>query len=247
MEGELGSLTEKVEDLSASHKVHEERCNNDDIITTNKLNSMNDKVLEIRQLVGVTALSKGLASFKLINEMKRTSIIDENGFMVPLEDQQGTEGESEKRGTMTERTKSSKKPTAPKIQGWEVRDMKRKQSLQAKSDNLTQNWKTSYHTQGLNAEKESLSEEIEGDTAMDNNVDGKDTPPSTGSDTFDDQTVERPRAARAKTRERSVSPRKRTRSPTKKLDAIKRMISTENEKNVTEVTNDRMDTSSPEN
>ena len=48
---------------------------------------MNDKVLEIRQLVGVNALSKGLESFKIINEMKRNPIIDENGFMVPIEDQ----------------------------------------------------------------------------------------------------------------------------------------------------------------
>ena len=32
---------------------------------------MNDKVLEICQQVGVTALSKGLASFKLIIEMKK--------------------------------------------------------------------------------------------------------------------------------------------------------------------------------
>ena len=60
--------------------------------------------MEIRQLVGVDALSKGkyqlyinlqlltvttvgIASFKLINEMRRKAVIDENGFMVPEEDQ----------------------------------------------------------------------------------------------------------------------------------------------------------------
>ena len=125
--------------------------------------------------------------------------------------------------------------------------MKRKQSLQAKNDNLTQNWKAMYNTQGINAEKESLSEEFEGDKGVYTKVDEKYTPPSTGSDTFDEQTVERPRAARAKTRERSVSPRKRTRSPTKKLDAIKRRISTENRKDMIDEIDARMETSSPEN
>ena len=58
MEDELVSLTEKVEDMSASHKIHEERCQSDDAITTNKFNATNEKVLEIRPLVGVNALSK---------------------------------------------------------------------------------------------------------------------------------------------------------------------------------------------
>ena len=85
MEDEIGNLTEKVEDLSASHKVHEKRCNNDNVITTNKLNAMNDKDLEIRQLTGVNASSQRLAN--LLNEMKRKAIIDENGFTIPIEDQ----------------------------------------------------------------------------------------------------------------------------------------------------------------
>ena len=45
------------------------------------------KVLEVRQLVGVDALSKGLASFKLINEMKRNATIDESGFMFTQNEQ----------------------------------------------------------------------------------------------------------------------------------------------------------------
>ena len=44
MEEEMGSLKEKVSDFSAAHKVHEERCINDDITTTNKLNAMNERV-----------------------------------------------------------------------------------------------------------------------------------------------------------------------------------------------------------
>ena len=265
MEDELGSLTEKVEDLSASHKVHEERCYNDDAITTNKLNAMNDKVLEIRQLVGVNALSKGLASFKIINEMKRNAIIDENGFMVPLEDQKNQneniedvnetttiEDENKKtknmrKGSMiTERTKSPRKVTAPKLQGWEIREQKRKQSLKAKGDDPAHNWKMLSETIGFTANKESISEEGE------NIGNGRDTS-STGSDNLEEPNIERPRAARTKTRTRSVSPRKRTRSPTKKLKEIKRRISSisieTNEPNEDTIQEnyERMDISSPEN
>ena len=103
MEEEVVGLKEKVSDFVASSKVHEERCINYDITTTNKLNTMNEKVdpsfmrscdlfifvqvLEVRQLVGVDALSKGLASFKLINEMKRNATIDESGFMLAQNEQ----------------------------------------------------------------------------------------------------------------------------------------------------------------
>ena len=45
------------------------------------------QVLEVRQLVGVDALSKGLASFKLINEMKRNATIDDSGFMLTQKEQ----------------------------------------------------------------------------------------------------------------------------------------------------------------
>merc|ERR1719277_1781758 len=100
MEEEMGSLKEKVSDFSAAHKVHEERCINDDITTTNKLNAMNERVLEIRQLVGVDALSKGLASFKLINEMRRNAKI-EDGFMVPLEEQGDDDNLSKKASKST--------------------------------------------------------------------------------------------------------------------------------------------------
>ena len=44
MEEEVGSLKEKISDFRAAHRVHEERCINDDIVTTNKINSMNEKV-----------------------------------------------------------------------------------------------------------------------------------------------------------------------------------------------------------
>ena len=60
------------------------------------------------------------------------------------------------------------------------------------------------------ANKESIYEEGE------NKGNGKDTS-STGSDNLEEPSIERPRAARTKTRSRSVSPRKRTRSPIKKL------------------------------
>ena len=46
MEDEMDGLKEKVSDFSASHRVHEEKCINDDITTTNKLNSMNQRVRE---------------------------------------------------------------------------------------------------------------------------------------------------------------------------------------------------------
>ena len=44
MEEEVVGLKEKVSDFVASSKVHEERCINYDITTTNKLNTMNEKV-----------------------------------------------------------------------------------------------------------------------------------------------------------------------------------------------------------
>ena len=44
MEEEVVGLKEKVSDFVASSKVHEERCINHDITTTNKLNTMNEKV-----------------------------------------------------------------------------------------------------------------------------------------------------------------------------------------------------------
>ena len=75
LEEEMGDLKEKISDYSVASRLHEEQCLEDDLLTANKLNSMNDKVttkllllnipvivlqiLEIRQLVGVDALSKG--------------------------------------------------------------------------------------------------------------------------------------------------------------------------------------------
>ena len=73
----MGDLKERISDYSAASSVHEEKCEEDGLTTANKLNSMNDKVttddynycsrhnkivlqiLEIRQLAGVDALSKG--------------------------------------------------------------------------------------------------------------------------------------------------------------------------------------------
>ena len=212
-------------------------------------------------------MSKGLASFKLINEMKRNAIIDENGFMVPIEDQKPQQETIEdlnessiveddnrrsksmrKGSTMNERTKSPRKLTAPKLQGWEMREQKRKQSLRAKGDDPSHNWKMLSETIGFNANRDSIVEE--GDLGKN----GKDTS-STGSDTFEEQIIERPRGARSRTR--SVSPRKRTRSPTKKLEAIKRRLSItsternedspKNNEDLIQENEDRMDISSPEN
>ena len=259
MEEELGSLTEKVEDMTASHKVHEERCRNDDVITTNKMIAMNNKVLEIRQLVGVNALSKGLASFKIINDLKRNSIIDSTGFMVLNHDQkpedriieEGNETpmsrDDIKRNKNNTKSNSKKgrnqsprrKLTAPKLQGWEKREQKRKQSLKAKGDDQPENLKQMNETLEGGAEQESISEE--GERARNSSV---------GSDTFEEPMVERPRAARTKTRNRSVSPRKRTRSPTKKIDEIKRRMSinpTHFIEDLNEEDDERMDISSPEN
>ena len=80
----MGDLKEKISDYSVASRLHEEQCLEDDLLTANKLSSMNDKVttiriiikysrdikivrqiLEIRQLVGVDALSKG-KYYKLI-------------------------------------------------------------------------------------------------------------------------------------------------------------------------------------
>ena len=74
----MGDLKESIADYSAASRFHEEKCLEDDLATANKLSSMNDKVttddyhyssldnkivllqiLEIRQLAGVDALSKG--------------------------------------------------------------------------------------------------------------------------------------------------------------------------------------------
>ena len=82
----MGDLKEKISDYSVASRLHEEKCLEDDLLTANKLNSMNDKVttiriiikysrdikivlqiLEIRQLVGVDALSKG-KYYKLIKQ-----------------------------------------------------------------------------------------------------------------------------------------------------------------------------------
>ena len=87
----MGDLKEKISDYSVASRLHEEQCLEDDLLTANKLSSMNDKVttiriiikysrdikivrqiLEIRQLVGVDALSKG-KYYKLI--IKKSSFI----------------------------------------------------------------------------------------------------------------------------------------------------------------------------
>ena len=86
LEEEMGDLKEKISDYSVASRLHEEQCLEDDLLTANKLSSMNDKVttiririkysrdnkivlqiLEIRQLVGVDALSKGKYSKLIIN------------------------------------------------------------------------------------------------------------------------------------------------------------------------------------
>ena len=44
LEDEMGVLKERIRDYMTASEEHEERCTNDDIITTNKLSAMNDKV-----------------------------------------------------------------------------------------------------------------------------------------------------------------------------------------------------------
>ena len=195
------------------------------------------QVLEIRQLIGANALSQGLASFKIINEMKRKTIIDENGFIVPSEDQKpqyetiedknessaleddNKRMKSPRKGKMTtERIKSPRKVTAPKAKAREIKEQKRKQSLRAKGDDPTHNWKMLSEAIGFTAKNDPISEE--GDFVRN----GKDTS-SNSSETFEEKLAERPRGARNKTRTLTESPRKRTNSPIKKLEGMKRSIS----------------------
>ena len=178
MEEEVGSLKEKISDFRAAHRVHEERCINDDIVTTNKINSMNEKVLEIRQLVGVDALSKGvdadihfnkltkllfpgLASFKLINEMRRNATIDESGFMVPIDDQPIIDGKN-KVAIISDEASSKKVIRSPKRTNQSSDRIKspkktvnpgsRKESTHVKANDPKHNWKILSETIGFTNE-----------------------------------------------------------------------------------------------
>ena len=100
--------------------------------------------------MGVTALSKGVASFKVLNEMKRQSVVDAHGFMIPLSDLkkiqekfsenngngliesphlENTEEpapEERRRSGSPRKSKREKSPTKPQKQKWEFRDEARK-------------------------------------------------------------------------------------------------------------------------
>ena len=206
IEDDIGCLTEKVEDLTNAHDVHEKQCFHDNDTMQEKMASMQNKVTEIRQLVGVNALSKGVATHKVISEMKRGSIIDHSGFMVPSDDLKGRSSIVEENGEdVTERKKSPQKRrsrsptkkrsasptktvTKPVKQGWEYREEERKAM---REKNVIQNGHAVNDTE--------------------NNVESP--------------IKDRPRAARSKSRAAPGSPRKRTRSPTKKLEAIRRRMS----------------------
>jgi len=199
IEDDLGTLTERVEDLTHAHQVHKGHCKDEHEEAQEKLSSMHSKIGEIRQLVGVTALSKGVASFKVLNEMKRQSVVDAHGFMIPLSDLkkiqekfsenngnglkesphlENTEDpapEERKRSGSPKKSKREKSPTKPQKQKWESRDEARKAKV------------------ALNRQQ---TEEREG---------------KAGAEGWDEEgaaTVERPRAAR--TRSRSKSPNKRS-------------------------------------
>ena len=205
LEDDVGSLTEKVEDLSNAHDVHEKKCLNDNDEVQEKMSSMHSKVLEIRQLVGVTALSKGVATHKVISEMKRGSVVDPNGFMIPpdelirkteIRSQQNGEERLGSRSPRKTRSRSpTKSPTKPRKQGWEIRDEQRKAAIALKEQNT-----------GTNGHIEDTSDK-------------------------EDEVQERPRAARSKSRATLDSPRRRTRSPTKKIQPFQRMVSDDIESN----------------
>ena len=57
LEEEMGDLKERISDYSAASRVHEEKCEEDDLTTANKLNSMNDKVTTIIILLVITRFS----------------------------------------------------------------------------------------------------------------------------------------------------------------------------------------------
>ena len=44
LEEEMGDLKEKISDYSLASRLHGEKCLEDDLLTANRLNSMNDKV-----------------------------------------------------------------------------------------------------------------------------------------------------------------------------------------------------------
>ena len=46
LEEEMGGLKERISEYTIASERHEEVCGNDDIMTANKLNAMNDKVRE---------------------------------------------------------------------------------------------------------------------------------------------------------------------------------------------------------
>ena len=57
LEEEMGDLKERISDYSAASRVHEEKCEEDDLTTANKLNSMNDKVTTVIILLVIIRLS----------------------------------------------------------------------------------------------------------------------------------------------------------------------------------------------
>ena len=60
IESDIGGLEEKMSDLTQAQLVEWEKCSQDDTLTTNKVNTMFEKVQEVRQFVGYDALSKGM-------------------------------------------------------------------------------------------------------------------------------------------------------------------------------------------
>ena len=98
----------------------------------------------------------GLASFKLINEMRRNAKIDESGFMVPLDDQVI---EEEKVKVLPEETENQKgtsgspKRAAPKSPRKLKETLVRKESIRAKANDPKHNWKILSDTIGFTKEE----------------------------------------------------------------------------------------------
>lgn len=138
----------------------------------------------------------GLASFKLINEMRRNAKIDESGFMVPLDDQvieeekvKVPQEESEKKKVCKS---SSPKRAAPKSPRKLQESMSRKESIRAKSNDPKHNWKILSDTIGF------TNEENEEKTTSTTSI---------SSDSFEEKIIEK---------EKPTGKVRRSKSPVKK-------------------------------
>ena len=115
-------------------------------------------------------LSAGIASFKLINEMRRKAVIDENGFMVAGEDQKISSEVSQVEAQEEPPTGPRKRDTSPQkrvrstsprkgISGPERRKSPektslRKESIRARAGDPKHNWRILSDTVGFTVEED---------------------------------------------------------------------------------------------